>query len=62
MGREIGVTGRTILYWEDSGIIKAAIRVGRIVRFDREEVKARLKELTDASRQDDSSGGTNQIN
>ena len=34
IGEALQVTSRTVLNWEASGLIKAAVRQGRIVRFD----------------------------
>jgi excisionase family DNA binding protein len=46
VGKPLGVTGRTILNWAAAGIIPTALRVGRVVRFDFEEVRKALGEAT----------------
>jgi hypothetical protein len=46
-GEAFGVTGRTILYWEADGLIRASLRVGRIVRFDLNNVKEQLAAATE---------------
>ena len=46
VGKELNVTGRTVLNWEAQGIIEPAIRVGKVVRFDIAHVKGRLAAAT----------------
>ena len=46
LGKVFNVTGRTILNWEARKIITAAIRVGRVVRFDLDSVRAEIAEAT----------------
>lgn len=43
VGNIYGVTGRTVLNWERQGIIRAAVRVGRVIRFDVKEVELQLE-------------------
>lgn len=38
LGEALQVSGRTIFYWEARGLITAALRKGRTVRFDPEAV------------------------
>lgn len=49
-GKPFGLSGRTILNLEARGVITAAIRVGRIVRFDLAQIKAQLAAATVESR------------
>ena len=46
-GKALALTGRTILNLEARGIISPKLRVGRIVRFDIDQVKAQLAAATD---------------
>ena len=46
-GKALSLTGRTILNLEARGIISPKLRVGRIIRFDLDEVKAQLAAATD---------------
>lgn len=46
IGKELKVTGRTVLNLEARGIITAAVRVGKIVRYDLAQVKQQLSAAT----------------
>jgi excisionase family DNA binding protein len=46
IGERFRVTGRTILNWAFAGTIPTALRVGRVVRFDFDEVRNALEEAT----------------
>ena len=49
LGEVFNVTGHSVLNWEAAGIIKPAIRVGRIVRYDLDDVKKSLAAATEES-------------
>lgn len=44
------VTPATLLKWQRDGKIPAAIAIGKVVRFDADEVDAALSELADRER------------
>ena len=49
IGAYFSVTGRTILNWESRGIINAAVRVDKIVRYNLDDVRAQLAATTEKS-------------
>jgi excisionase family DNA binding protein len=47
IGLRLGVTGRTVLNWAADHTIPTALRVGRVVRFNLEDVMQSLQEKTE---------------
>ncbi len=47
VGKRLNVTGRTILNWAVGGTIPTALRVGRVVRFDFDDVRKALQAATE---------------
>lgn len=46
VAKHFSVTRQTVLNWEKAGLIPAAIRVGRIVRFQLADVRSALEAKT----------------
>ena len=49
IGEIHNVSGRTVREWHRAGKIPATVNIGRIIRFNPEEVEAALRSIADKS-------------